>query len=77
MVRMSFAFSVPQRASGVSDVLSMLGYVVAQMEQREDFLGKRARQDAQPGKASGVAISLVVAIDEPGALVASAEQRRS
>ncbi len=36
--------NVLQRASGVSDVLSMYLYL-AQMEQREDFLGKKgARQ---------------------------------
>ncbi len=37
------------------DVLSMLGYVVAQMEQREDFLGKKERQGRleTPGLAGG------------------------
>lgn len=66
--------NVLQRASGVSDVLSMLGYVVAQMEQREDFLGKEgARQQRLGLKASEVGLTpLVVAIDELGALVASA-----
>lgn len=66
--------NVLQRASGVSDVLSMLGYVVAQMEQREDFLGKEGARQGRLGlKASEVGlIPLVVAIDELGALVASA-----
>lgn len=66
--------NVLQRASGVSDVLSMLGYVVAQMEQREAFLGKEgARQQRLGLKASEVGLTpLVVAIDELGALVASA-----
>ena len=66
--------NVLQRASGVSDVLSMLGYVVAQMEQREAFLGKEgARQQRLGLKASDVGLTpLVVAIDELGALVASA-----
>ncbi|OFQ07343.1 hypothetical protein HMPREF2957_00250, partial [Streptococcus sp. HMSC062D07] len=69
--------SVLQRASGVSDVLSMLGYVVAQMEQREDFLGKEgARQQRLGLKASEVGLTpLVVAIDELGALVASAQAK--
>lgn len=66
--------NVLQRASGVSDVLSMLGYVVAQMEQREDFLGKEGARQGHLGlKASEVGlVPLVVAIDELGALVASA-----
>lgn len=66
--------NVLQRASGVSDVLSMLGYVVAQMEQREDFLGKEGARQGRLGlKASEVGlVPLVVAIDELGALVASA-----
>lgn len=66
--------NVLQRASGVSDVLSMLGYVVAQMEQREDFLGSEGARQGRLGlKASEVGlIPLVVAIDELGALVASA-----
>ena len=57
--------NVLQRASGVSDVLSMLGYVVAQMEQREDFLGKEGARRGRLGlKASEVGlIPLVVAID--------------
>jgi hypothetical protein len=66
--------NVLQRASGVCDVLSMLGYVVAQMEQREDFLGKEGARQGRLGlKASEVGlVPLVVAIDELGALVASA-----
>lgn len=69
--------NVLQRASGVSDVLSMLGYVVSQMEQREDFLGKEgARQQRLGLKASEVGLTpLVVAIDELGALVASAQAK--
>lgn len=69
--------NVLQRASGVSDVLSMLGYVVAQMEQREAFLGKEgARQQRLGLKASDVGLTpLVVAIDELGALVASAQAK--
>ena len=69
--------NVLQRASGVSDVLSMLGYVVAQMEQREDFLGKEgARQQRLGLKASDVGLTpLVVAIDELGAIVASAQAK--
>lgn len=69
--------NVLQRASGVSDVLSMLGYVVAQMEQREDFLGEEgARQQRLGLKASEVGLTpLVVAIDELGALVASAQAK--
>lgn len=69
--------NVLQRASGVSDVLSMLGYVVAQMEQREDFLGKEgARQQRLGLKASEVGLTpLVVAIDELGAIVASAQAK--
>ena len=69
--------NVLQRASGVSDVLSMLGYVVAQMEQREAFLGKEgARQQRLGLKASDVGLTpLVVAIDELGAIVASAEAK--
>ena len=69
--------NVLQRASGVSDVLSMLGYVVAQMEQREAFLGKEgARQQRLGLKASEVGLTpLVVAIDELGALVASAQAK--
>lgn len=69
--------NVLQRASGVSDVLFMLGYVVAQMEQREDFLGKEgARQQRLGLKASEVGLTpLVVAIDELGALVASAQAK--
>lgn len=66
-----------ERASGVSDVLSMLGYVVAQMEQREAFLGEEgARQQRLGLKASDVGLTpLVVAIDELGALVASAQAK--
>ena len=66
--------NVLQRASGVSDVLSMLGYVVAQLEQREDFLGQEGARQGRLGlKASEVGLTpLVVAIDELGALVASA-----
>lgn len=69
--------NVLQRASGVSDVLSMLGYVVAQMEQREDFLGKEGARQGRLGlKASEVGlIPLVVAIDELGAIVASAQAK--
>lgn len=69
--------NVLQRASGVSDVLSMLGYVVAQMEQREAFLGEEgARQQRLGLKASEVGLTpLVVAIDELGALVASAQAK--
>ena len=69
--------NVLQRASGVSDVLSMLGYVVAQMEQREDFLGKAGARQGRLGlKASDVGlVPLVVAIDELGALVASAQAK--
>jgi hypothetical protein len=69
--------NVLQRASGVSDVLSMLGYVVAEMEQREDFLGKEGARQGRLGlKASEVGlIPLVVAIDELGALVASASAK--
>lgn len=69
--------NVLQRASGVSDVLSMLGYVVAQMEQREDFLGKEGARRQRLGlKASEVGLTpLVVAIDELGALVASAQAK--
>lgn len=69
--------NVLERASGVSDVLSMLGYVVAQMEQREAFLGKEgARQQRLGLKASEVGLTpLVVAIDELGALVASAQAK--
>lgn len=69
--------NVLQRASGVSDVLSMLGYVVAQMEQREAFLGKEgARQQRLGLKASDVGLTpLVVAIDELGAIVASAQAK--
>ena len=69
--------NVLQRASGVSDVLSMLGYVVAQMKQREDFLGKEgARQQRLGLRASEVGLTpLVVAIDELGALVASAQAK--
>lgn len=69
--------NVLQRASGVSDVLSMLGYVVAQMEQRGDFLGKEvARQQRLGLKASEVGLTpLVVAIDELGAIVASAQAK--
>lgn len=69
--------NVLQRASGVSDVLSMLGYVVAQMEQREDFLGKEGARQGRLGlKASDVGlVPLVVAIDELGALVASAQAK--
>lgn len=69
--------NVLERASGVSDVLSMLGYVVAQMEQREAFLGKEgARQQRLGLKASEVGLTpLVVAIDELGAIVASAEAK--
>ena len=69
--------NVLQRASGVSDVLSMLGYVVAQMEQREAFLGKEgARQQRLGLKASEVGLTpLVVAIDELGAIVASAQAK--
>lgn len=69
--------NVLQRASGVSDVLSMLGYVVAQMEQREDFLGKEGARQGRLGlKASEVGLTpLVVAIDELGAIVASAQAK--
>lgn len=69
--------NVLERASGVSDVLSMLGYVVAQMEQREAFLGKEgARQQRLGLRASEVGLTpLVVAIDELGALVASAQAK--
>lgn len=69
--------NVLQRASGVSDVFSMLGYVVAQMEQREDFLGKEGARQGRLGlKASDVGlVPLVVAIDELGALVASAQAK--
>lgn len=69
--------NVLQRASGVSDVLSMLGYVVAQMEQREDFLGKEGARQGRLGlKASDVGLTpLVVAIDELGAIVASAQAK--
>ena len=69
--------NVLQRASGVSDVLSILGYVVAQMEQREDFLGKEGGRQQRLGlKASEVGLTpLVVAIDELGALVASAQAK--
>lgn len=69
--------NVLQRASGVSDVLSMLGYVVAQMEQREDFLGKEGALRKRLGlKASEVGLTpLVVAIDELGAIVASAQAK--
>ena len=69
--------NVLQRASGVSDVLSMLGYVVAQMQQREDFLGKEGARQGRLGlKASDVGLTpLVVAIDELGALVASAQAK--
>ena len=69
--------NVLQRATGVSDVLSMLGYVVAQMEQREKFLGQEGARLGRLGlKASEVGlIPLVVAIDELGALVASAQAK--
>ena len=69
--------NVLQRASGVSDVLSMLGYVVAQMEQMEDFQGKEGGRQQRLGlKASDVGLTpLVVAIDELGALVASAQAK--
>lgn len=69
--------NVLQRASGVSDVLSMLGYVVAQMDQREDFLGKEGARQGRLGlKASDVGLTpLVVAIDELGAIVASAQAK--
>ena len=69
--------NVLQRASGVSDVLSMLGYVVAQMEQREAFLGKEGARRQRLGlKASDVGLTpLVVAIDELGAIVASAQAK--
>lgn len=69
--------NVLQRASGVSDVLSMLGYVVAQMEEREAFLGKEGARRQRLGlKASEVGLTpLVVAIDELGALVASAQAK--
>lgn len=69
--------NVLQRASGVSDVLSMLGYVVAQMEQREAFLGKEGARQGRLGlKASEVGLTpLVVAIDELGAIVASAQAK--
>lgn len=69
--------NVLERASGVSDVLSMLGYVVAQMEQREAFLGKEGTRQQRLGlKASDVGlVPLVVAIDELGALVASAQAK--
>lgn len=69
--------NVLQRATGVSDVISMLSYVVAQMEQRENFLGQEGARQGRLGlKASEVGlIPLVVAIDELGALVASAEAK--
>lgn len=69
--------NVLQRASGVSDVLSMLGYVVAQMEQREELLGREGALRKRLGlKASEVGLTpLVVAIDELGALVASAQAK--
>lgn len=69
--------NVLQRASGVSDVLSMLGYVVAQMEQREAFLSQEGARQGRLGlKASEVGlVPLVVAIDELGALVASAQAK--
>ena len=69
--------NVLERASGVSDVLSMLGYVVAQMEQREAFLGKEGASQQRLGlKASDVGLTpLVVAIDELGAIVASAQAK--
>lgn len=69
--------NVLQRASGVSDVLSMLGYVVAQMEQREAFLGKEGARRQRLGlKASEVGLTpLVVAVDELGAIVASAQAK--
>lgn len=69
--------NVLQRASGVSDVLSMLGYVVAQMEQREELLGREGALRKRLGlKASEVGFTpLVVAIDELGALVASAQAK--
>lgn len=69
--------NVLQRASGVSDVLSMLGYVVAQMEEREAFLGKEGARRQRLGlKASEVGLTpLVVAIDELGAIVASAQAK--
>lgn len=69
--------NVLQRASGVSDVLSMLGYVVAQMEQREAFLGQEGARQGRLGlKASEVGLTpLVVAIDELGAIVASAQAK--
>ena len=69
--------NVLQRASGVSDVLSMLGYVVAQMEQREELLGREGALRKRLGlKASEVGLTpLVVAIDELGAIVASAQAK--
>lgn len=69
--------NVLQRVSGVSDVLSMLGYVVAQMEQREAFLGEEGARRQRLGlKASEVGLTpLVVAIDELGAIVASAQAK--
>ncbi len=45
--------NVLQRASGVSDVLSMLGYVVAQMEQREDS-GKEGACQGRLGSGLGL-----------------------
>ncbi len=65
-------------ASGVSDALSMLGYVVAQMEQREDLLSK---EGAMSGtfrlRASEVGLTwLVVAIiDELGAVLKAKKAR--
>ncbi len=69
--------NVLQRASGVSDVHFMLGYVVAQMEQREDFLGKEhVRRRLEAGLARWD-LPLVVAIVELRAIVASAQARKS
>ncbi len=54
----------------------MLGYVVAQMEQREDFLGKEHVGDVRTQELARWDCSLVVAIDELGA-VASAQARKA
>ncbi len=51
----------------VSDVLSMLGYVVAQMEQREDFLKQRGGTSGLGLKASEVGLIPLSLHDELGA----------